>query len=86
MSDTPTPGPAPGGVPIAPVPSNWSIGRGQMGTENIVLVNVATPIGQFTFVVPAANAGELGRQIIAAATGGLQIATGMPPVGPPPRG
>jgi hypothetical protein len=54
-----------------------------MGTENIVLVNVATPVGQFSFVVPASNAAELGRQIIAAATGGLQIATGMPPTGPP---
>ncbi|HUW00854.1 MAG: hypothetical protein E4H44_06005 [Candidatus Aminicenantes bacterium] len=75
----------PPAIPIGPVPMNWAINPGDMNGEGIVLVQIATPVGTFAFVVPKANATAIGQKFIEAGTGGLQISQQMPP-GAPPRG
>lgn len=76
--------PAANGVPIAPVPTNWSLNTGQTSTgEKVVVIMVGTPLGQFTYIIPAENAVAIGQRLIEAGTGGLQIATALPPEPPP---
>jgi hypothetical protein len=77
---------APQQIPIGPVPMNWAINPGTMNGQPIVLVQVATPVGVFSFVVPKQNATLIGQKFIEAGTGGLQLASQMPPQPPGPLG
>lgn len=84
MSDQGATLPSAGGVQIAPMPTNWSLNTGQTSTgEKVVVIQVGTPMGQFTFIVPGENAVVIGQRLIEAGTGGLQIATALPPDPPP---